>query len=45
MRLGEGTGAICMAQLLDLALAVYRGLPAFNELQIEDYSEQEVQRT
>lgn len=37
LRLGEGTGAVCMMPLLDLALAVYRGASAFDDIGIEQY--------
>ena len=37
MRLGEGTGAVAGIALLDLGLAVYRGMPAFDEIEIDAY--------
>lgn len=37
MRLGEGTGAVAGLALLDLGLAVYRGMPLFDETDIETY--------
>ncbi len=37
MRLGEGTGAVAGLALLDLGLAVYRGMPAFDEIEIDAY--------
>jgi len=37
MALGEGTGAVMMMALLDLALKVYNGRNTFAELQIEPY--------
>ena len=40
MRLGEGTGGVCLLPLLDMALAVYRGT-TFNEVGIDAYTPQE----
>lgn len=37
MRLGEGTGAVAGLALLDLGLAVYRGMPAFDDIAIDAY--------
>lgn len=37
MRVGEGTGAVAVLPLLDMALAVYRGMPTFEELEIASY--------
>ena len=37
MKLGEGTGAVCMLPLLDMALAVYHGSVSFAETGIEQY--------
>lgn len=37
MKLGEGTGAVCMLPLLDAALAVYNGSVLFLETGIEQY--------
>lgn len=37
MRLGEGTGAVAGLALLDLALAVYRGMPVFDDVAIDAY--------
>ena len=37
MRLGEGTGAVAAIPLLDMALAVYREMPTFEETHIEAY--------
>lgn len=37
MRLGEGTGAVAGLALLDLGLAVYRGMPAFDDIEIDAY--------
>ena len=37
MKLGEGTGAVCMLPLLDLALAVYDGSVSFAETGIAQY--------
>lgn len=36
-RLGEGTGAVCMMPLLDLALSVYNGAAAFSDVDIPQY--------
>ncbi|MCD7928008.1 MAG: nicotinate-nucleotide--dimethylbenzimidazole phosphoribosyltransferase [Oscillospiraceae bacterium] len=40
MRLGEGTGAVALMPLLDMALAVYRDTPSFGEMNMEAYTEQ-----
>jgi nicotinate-nucleotide--dimethylbenzimidazole phosphoribosyltransferase len=40
MRLGEGTGAVTLMPLLDMALAVYRDTPTFETMNIEAYTEQ-----
>ena len=32
MRLGEGTGAVCLFPLLDMALAVYGGTASYDEI-------------
>ena len=37
MKLGEGTGAVCMLPLLDAALAVYHGSAQFRDTGIEQY--------
>lgn len=37
MALGEGTGAVMMMSLLDLALCVYRGKTSFSDIQVEQY--------
>ena len=37
MRLGEGTGAVALMPLLDLAVAVYRNAASFEEIQVEAY--------
>ncbi len=37
MKLGEGTGAVCMLPLLDMALSVYNGSVSFSETGIEPY--------
>jgi nicotinate-nucleotide--dimethylbenzimidazole phosphoribosyltransferase len=37
LRLGEGTGAVAAMPLLDMALAVYAGMPTFGEQNIEAY--------
>lgn len=41
MKLGEGTGAVCMLPLLDMALAVYHGSVSFSETGIAQYVPQE----
>lgn len=40
MKLGEGTGAVCVMPLLDMALAVYDGSAAFSDTGIEQYQPQ-----
>ena len=37
MCLGEGTGAVALLPLLDMALAVYEGMSTFQEISIESY--------
>ena len=37
MALGEGTGAVMMLSLLDLALAVYHGKTSFSDIQVKPY--------
>ena len=37
MALGEGTGAVMMFSLLDMALAVYHDGTTFSDIQIEQY--------
>lgn len=37
MRLGEGTGAVAVMPLLDMALTVYREMSTFEEIEIEAY--------
>ncbi|MDR0812559.1 MAG: nicotinate-nucleotide--dimethylbenzimidazole phosphoribosyltransferase [Oscillospiraceae bacterium] len=39
MRLGEGTGAVCLLPLLDMALCVYGGSSSFSEIGMENYTE------
>lgn len=39
MKLGEGTGAVCMMPLLDMALSVYHGSVAFQDTGIEQYQQ------
>ena len=39
MCLGEGTGAVCLFPLIDLAISVYRGMGTFRENSIEPYQE------
>lgn len=40
MRLGEGTGAVTMMPMLDMALAVYREAHSFEEIDLEAYTKQ-----
>ncbi len=37
MCLGEGTGAVAVMPLLDMALSVYRGMATFDEIEVEAY--------
>jgi len=37
MRLGEGTGAVALMSLLDLAVAVYENAATFEDIQVEAY--------
>lgn len=37
MRLGEGTGAVALMPLLDMAVAVYRNAATFEDIQVEAY--------
>ncbi len=37
LRLGEGTGAVALLPLLDMALAVYREMSSFDDYQIDAY--------
>lgn len=37
MYLGEGTGAVALLPLLDMAYAVYNGMPTFDEAAIDEY--------
>lgn len=37
MALGEGTGAVMMFSLLDMALSVYRGRTLFSDIQVKPY--------
>ena len=39
MHLGEGTGAVCMLSLLDMALSVYNGMVSFDDIGVEQYKE------
>ena len=41
MRLGEGTGGVCLLPLLDMALAVYGGNATFDAVGIDAYRPQE----
>lgn len=38
LALGEGTGAVMMFALLDMALAVYQGRTTFSDIQVEQYT-------
>ena len=40
MRLGEGTGAVALFPLLDLAAAVYQNAATFDEIAVESYQKQ-----
>ena len=40
MKLGEGTGAVCMLPLLDMALSVYHGSVSFSDTGIKQYTPQ-----
>ncbi len=40
MRLGEGTGAVALLPLLDMALAVYHGSSSFSDIGIDAYTPQ-----
>lgn len=44
LKLGEGTGAVCLFPLLDLALAVYDGGTGFVDAGVEQYTVQEGDR-
>lgn len=37
MALGEGTGAVMMLSLLDMALGIYNGRTSFSDIQVEQY--------
>ena len=37
MRLGEGTGAVALMPLLDMALSVYRNAASFDDINVEAY--------
>ncbi len=39
LKLGEGTGAICMISLLDMALSVYKDSISFNNAGVEQYED------
>lgn len=41
MHLGEGTGALALFPLLDLALEVYYKMPAFSDINLDQYEEYE----
>jgi nicotinate-nucleotide--dimethylbenzimidazole phosphoribosyltransferase len=38
MRLGEGTGAVALFPLLDMALAVYRDAATYADIQVDHYT-------
>ena len=40
MRLGEGTGAVALFPMLDLAAAVYNHAATFADIQVEAYRKQ-----
>ena len=44
LKLGEGTGAVCLMPLLDLALAVYHGSASFSDTGVEQYVPQESEK-
>lgn len=44
MALGEGTGAVMMLSLLDMALSVYRGNTSFDEIQVTQYERYQKRR-
>lgn len=44
LKLGEGTGAVCMMPLLDMALAVYDGSAGFEDAGVGRYTAQEGDR-
>ncbi|MBC5649175.1 nicotinate-nucleotide--dimethylbenzimidazole phosphoribosyltransferase [Christensenella tenuis] len=44
MCLGEGTGAVCAMGMIDMALAVYREMGTFSELEIEEYIDYKAER-
>jgi NaMN:DMB phosphoribosyltransferase len=37
MRLGEGTGAVALFPMLDMALAVYRDAATYADIQVHQY--------
>ena len=37
MRLGEGTGAVALMPILDMALAIYRDMSTFQQMDIDAY--------
>ena len=39
MCLGEGTGAVALFPILDLAVAVYSSMSTFDEIHVEQYEE------
>lgn len=44
MALGEGTGAVMMLSLLDIALSVYHERTSFSDIQVKQYERYEVKR-
>ena len=44
LKLGEGTGAVCMMPLLDMALAVYRDSAGFADAGVGQYTVQKGDR-
>lgn len=44
LALGEGTGAVMMFSLLDMALSIYSGRTTFSDIQIEQYKRQDNQK-
>ncbi len=41
MCLGEGTGAVAIMPLLDMAVSIYNNMSTFNQINVEDYTPQE----
>ena len=40
MRLGEGTGGVCLIPMLDMALNVYNSMATFDDIEIRPYTPQ-----